>query len=277
MNQSLNRSIDYTYNNNTGTREIADIYYAEDKNMNPAYNSTNPKHLSNIDKDRRNWQSQQIAGILTIIFFGIIAIAYILFVNAFLMKDTDKINNLIELPSFNNTLLVFCILSFLIIIFVVSATENNVFVVSSCSSIVLLLSFALVLSIMGFDIKQAISAIINSDLFKQILSIIDDFFGYTSQKQKNEMNIFQQIINYSLFAPFLIILFVFLTITTSEKILYLSLSIAFAFEYAIKGRWMDLHFFDNTLPNIPMMIRLAAFVFYLSIPVIFFLLYYGKI
>jgi hypothetical protein len=69
-----------------------------------------------------DWQSQRIAGILSIIFFGFIAIGYVMFYNTYFLKSSE---NLLESKYFGIPMAIVCILSAVIIWRIVGNDENS--------------------------------------------------------------------------------------------------------------------------------------------------------
>jgi hypothetical protein len=279
MNKSLNRSIDYSYNDGEPAK-IADIDYSKD-NPDPSVR----------DQTRRNWQSQQIAGILTIVFFGIIAIVYVFYVNAFIVKDDETNTNtkLIESSYFQRILSAFSMISLIIIIFVLSfKSADNVGLISACSIVLT----GMVIYFVSPNLITKFKTFFSKEWFDNFLNFIDHFFGYNLNHENEKIiiegnngvkaddykTIAWKVLTYSLFAPFIIFMFIFLAILTDKKIVYSLLTIGFAFEYILKARWNELHFFDNfeSIGFIWQSFRIILFLVYLFIPFMFFMPYYGK-
>ena len=129
----------------------------------------------------------------------------------------------------------------------------------------------------------------NNKIFDDILKFIDHFFGYNLNHENEKIiiegvkvddykTIAWKVLTYSLFAPFIIFMFIFLAILTDKKIVYSLLTIGFTFEYILKARWNELHFFDNfeSIGFIWQSFRIILFLVYLFIPFMFFMPYYGK-
>jgi membrane-associated HD superfamily phosphohydrolase len=154
MNKSLQK-YDDTYNNNPTEQKVRDEDYE--------------KYAK--DPKLKNWKSQQIAGILTIIFFGFIAILYILFINTYKGKEeTTTTEPKIKLIDFIKTpLLLFCSLSFLIISVILSNGFTDFNKIEFFVSISLLGLFILLLIADLFGIKIDFITIFTKYIYDTII------------------------------------------------------------------------------------------------------------
>jgi hypothetical protein len=215
-----------------------------------------------------NWQSQQVASILIIIFFGIISIVYVFFTNTYILRENESILN----SKFKIPFLLFTLLSSIIIIIILSINISNY--TGIAITFIILINFF----IFGFKIiykSDKFNEIINSS-FSYLNTIKNDignigniefidyiakFFDYGAKDCDDRICNFLNDYNFSLISPFIIALFLYLAIKTSNVLMYSIFTIVFVIEFLFKRRFNTLiHFYSEK--KIQLIIYFCAFTTY---------------
>jgi len=203
---------------------------------------------NNIKEITTKWQSQQVAGILIIIFFGIISIVYVFFMNTYIIREKDVLLD-------SNYKIPFLLLVLISSIFIISIMSYNV---NDYSGYVI--SFVIILNILIFGFKFLLKTY-NEKITTINISSITDTFTKTFTNTKESINKIEfvkyilkffdygnssecnnticgylEYFNFSTISPFLLFLFIFLAINTSSTIIYSIMTLIIFIEYWYKGR-----------------------------------------
>jgi hypothetical protein len=158
-----------------------------------------PKDVTTMNKNMEDWRSQQIAGILMIVFFGTIAISYVIFLNTYVVNKEKDV--LVNSTWFTSAMVALTFISSIIIVMIMNNTGDK----TSYNTIIWILIVANVVIFANFFKKKEIKNIIQFDAWKKC---VDNFFGYQHfgdgicDALKYDPPIFSYL------SPFLILLFI---------------------------------------------------------------------
>ena len=180
--------------------------------------------------DVQNWRSQQILGILVILFFGTIAISYIIFVNTYFFRKVNS-GSLLDSQWFKIPMFGMVFISS-IIIFTVMNNSNDTEAKSYIVTVLVILNLVIFFKYLQLPTLQI-------DGFGDCL---DSFFGYNyygNNKYNCEfLKLFGQPLA-SYISPVLFIIFTSLSATQENfnKVLFGSFSFIIVAEYFWFKRW----------------------------------------
>uniref|UniRef100_A0A6C0HZ49 Uncharacterized protein n=1 Tax=viral metagenome TaxID=1070528 RepID=A0A6C0HZ49_9ZZZZ len=202
---------------------------------------------SNSTNITTNWQSQQVAGILIIIFFGIISIVYVFFMNTYIIREKENIlDSKYKLP-----FLLFTLISSITIITIVASNSNEYskIIIPIIVLLNILIIFAKIIyeffKTSNFDVISFTNSITTKINEIESIKYISKFFEYGGDDCNDSICNYLSFYNYSLIAPFIIFLFLYFSIKTSDTIMYAIYAIILFIEYAFKGRYNIFKKFYN--------------------------------
>jgi hypothetical protein len=219
----------------------------------------------NIDTSKDSWITTQITSILMIIFFGIIAITYILFANTHILKKEN--DNLSTSMYFKLPMLGFVVISSIIMIVIMAYSSK---IPASSANLIIGTIFVLNIVIIAKIFLD------NKDYALKIKDVINNISSskYVTMIINNTMlKIFGQPV-FSYLSPLLIELSIILSYKASNilmSIMYITICIVLAFEYLIRQRYYAISdIFDNIDQNSKgFMYRLLFIVSYICSIVVF--------
>lgn len=190
--------------------------------------------------DVENWRSQQIAGILVILFFAIIAISYIIFVNTYFFRKVDS-GSLLDSQWFKIPMFGMVVLSS-IIIFTVINNSNDTEAKSYIVTVLIILNLIICFNYIKHKLPIPIEG---------IGDCLDSFFGYDNfygnKDNCTSLNWKQPLASY--ISPILFIIFTAISVTQQNitKVLFGSFSLMIAAEYILNKRWNLFQYLWNKL------------------------------
>jgi len=182
--------------------------------------------------DVENWRSQQIAGILVILFFGTLAISYIIFINTYFFRKEHS-GSLKDSIWFRIPIFGMVVLSS-IIIFTVMNNSNDPEANSSIVTVLIILNLIIFF-------KYITLPTLNIGSFGDCL---DSFFGYDNcfgNSANCKLTLYGQPLA-SYISPFFFIIFTTLSANQQNfnKVLFGSFSFIIVAEYLFNKRWQAI-------------------------------------